>query len=432
MPTKPPPARSASTPPLSIYLCSLRDGLETTNSRLSLSVPKPPNGLFKPGDTLHPIVNLHKCSTEYTSLSLTLVVTTYALIYGKDRWQRGQIAAAMLGNATAGGPAITTVEQVPLFTLEVPWISPNTAGATAAARSEKDTKRSSKGSADPLRGGMYEIVLPHPQAGDTLPTMRRKDEGLSVPNRLGVSWILHLRGKRHGFFKLDDHLQIELPVGFPLVPPIPDSLPDSEWLTATASKDPLHKGPQGGGATSLQAKHLHCRQLFIQPPSRITTRIPFHLQCSPSDPSTLSLFTPSPRLSLTLNQRAFTQPILDKNLGQPMHWSGIAISASREVPKFIEPEKGKGFWEWKGEVDVPEDCVTVESEGLKVKVWYFITAQFTSDRIMEHSLSVTVPVFLPSFPRSLALEEMDHDGMEPGPSDSTSTGQEELPSYTPS
>ncbi|KDE05997.1 hypothetical protein, variant [Microbotryum lychnidis-dioicae p1A1 Lamole] len=429
MTTKSPRSESASTspPPLSKYLTSLFDHLETTNSRLSLSVAKPPHGLFKPGDTLHPVVTLHKGSTEYTSLQLSLVVSTHALIYGKDRWQKGQMASAMLGNATTGAP-ITTIEQVPVYTVQVPWISPNNVGAAAPPASEKEQKRSlasKAGSDGPLHVGMYEIILPHPRPGELLPTMRRKDEGLSVPNRLGVSWALHLRGKKHGFLKLDDHLQIELPVGFPIVPPIPEDLPESDWVTAIASKDLLHKGTQGGGAITLHAK------LSIQPPLRITTSITFHLTCSPSDPSTLSLFSPSPRLSLTLNQRAFTQPVLDKNLGQAMQWSGIVISASKEVPQFVEPDKGRGIWDWRGKVDVPEDCVTVEAKGLNVN--YFITAQFTSDRIVDHSLSVTVPVFLPSFPGALTLEEVHGNGdmAQLGTSGSTtSNGQENLPRYT--
>ncbi|SCZ99060.1 BZ3500_MvSof-1268-A1-R1_Chr3-1g05787 [Microbotryum saponariae] len=399
---------STSPPPLSKYLSSLLDHLETTNSRLSLSVATPPHGLFKPGDTLHPVVTLHKRSAEYTSLQLSLVVSTHALIYGKDRWQKGQMASAMLGNATTGAP-ITTIEQVPVYTVQVPWTSPNNVGAAAppAAASEKEQKRSlasKAGSDGPLHGGVYEIILPHPRSGELLPTMRRKDEGL-YSAFLG-SFIFVERGMDSSNWMISKStepptfatLQIELPVGFPIVPPIPEDLPESEWVTTTGSKDLLHKGTQGGGAITLHAK------LSIHPPSRITTRIPFHLTCSPSDPSTLSLFSPSPRLSLTLNQRAFTQPVLDKNLGQAMQWSGIVISASNEVPKFVEPDKGQGMWEWRGEVDVPEDCVTVEAKGLNVK--YFITAQFTSDRIMDHSLSVTVPVFLPSFPRSLTSEEV--------------------------
>lgn len=59
--------------------------LETSNSRLSLSLQIPPPGVCFPGQTLHPVVRF-KGDTKYEKLSLTLHAETPLRVWGKDRW----------------------------------------------------------------------------------------------------------------------------------------------------------------------------------------------------------------------------------------------------------------------------------------------------------------------------------------------------------
>jgi hypothetical protein len=74
--------------------------LETSNSRLSLSLQVPPPGVCFPGQALHPVV-CFKGDTKYEKLSLSLHAETPVRVWGKDRWVSLPLTGPILRNPTS-------------------------------------------------------------------------------------------------------------------------------------------------------------------------------------------------------------------------------------------------------------------------------------------------------------------------------------------
>lgn len=167
--------------------------LETTNSRLSLSLQIPPPGVCFPGQTLHPVVRF-KGDTKYENLSLTLHAETPVRVWGKDRWvspplisanpafrltvifrlsassrlqQAGAIASGTMGGG--GGVPVTSLERSVFIDQEIPFSS---SGRSDIGDSKKSHHHASDSS--PAEG-VYEFVLPPPPHGQLLPSLVAAD-----------------------------------------------------------------------------------------------------------------------------------------------------------------------------------------------------------------------------------------------------------------
>ncbi|KAL8286870.1 hypothetical protein RQP46_003876 [Phenoliferia psychrophenolica] len=353
--------------------------LSAHNSRLSITLAAPSSS-FHPGETLHPTVTIHG-SPSFSSLSLRLRGRTKATIMGKDRWQQGQMS-----NLGMGGSAmmITSIETHTFVELDVPLVGPG--GARERAEMGEKHGKEEGGSA----GGVYEVVLPAVGDGQLLPSYDAADAGDDAAG-VSVTYTLELLGTRHGLFKSNDKLSIEIPVSIPLDSPIPTSLDPSQWPS-----NHFHPLLSEGPAPPTELPTLSPIHLSYHPLSSPSSLIRFRVSLTPPDQSWSSSSSSETPLAVTasLARRIRTTPVDDPESGKTFEWAGIRIA-----PGVV---KQSGSLEWEGTLEVPKGQRTVMSASVGVS--YVLTVKVVSPVTKAHILA-SMAVFIPSSERVASAAE---------------------------
>ncbi|GAA5976194.1 hypothetical protein JCM10908_005413 [Rhodotorula pacifica] len=386
--------------------------LETSNSRLSLSLQIPPPGTAcYPGQTLHPVVRF-KGDTKYEKLSLRLHAETPLRIWGKDRWQAGAIASATMGGG--GGVPVTSLERQVFIEQEIPFTS-------SARHSVGDTKKHGSAESGP-EDGVYEFVLPSPPEGQLLPSLVAEG-GMADGGYCSVVWSLELEGTRHGWYKSNDKLSLVLPVVIPIRPP-------PHPLEAQTLKSLKYQG------RSDQTLSVGAR-LVCDPPTHANATLRYRVSLTPTDSvsravldSALSSDSASPiKPMATLARQVRTAPKRPEN-GQDFNWAAVRVVGgtlereSRSAGHKAGDGTANSSLDWAGELTVPAGHHTIRSQNLDVN--YILNCHLRSAIFPDGDLHLSLVVPLPSVPAELAdLGSTDPEAEGPVASGSA------LPPYAP-
>ncbi|GAA5824922.1 hypothetical protein JCM3770_002294 [Rhodotorula araucariae] len=345
--------------------------LSAANSRLRLSLQLSPPGLAYPGLTLLPTVRITQ-DAHYDHLALRLVAENRVNVMGRAHWQVGAVT-----NATMGGAAmpITTIERLTLLDINGPLLS----ATTPSLRREKD------GAPQPgttPQDGVYEVTMPFPPDGQIFPTFAQKEYDAAGAS---VVWRLQLEGMRKGWYRHNDKLSLELPVGFPLPsPPLP--------LETTLTKHLKFEGNEPGGLSADAT--LSCEPVLAS-----SSLLRFHLILRPSSSTALHLLRADElKPSSSLSRQIRTAPIANPHSGRDFTWAAVRI-----VTGSLEPTKScaEDVLEWGGELRVPDGECTVDSKGLSVK--YTLMCHLHSTIFAQAALHIPLALFLPSSPVELSV-----------------------------
>ncbi|KWU41504.1 hypothetical protein RHOSPDRAFT_36976 [Rhodotorula sp. JG-1b] len=358
--------------------------LETTNSRLSLSLQIPPPGVCFPGQTLHPVVRF-KGDTKYEKLSLTLHAETPVRVWGKDRWQAGAIASGTMGGG--GGVPVTSLERSVFIDQEIPFSS---SGRSDIGDSKKSHHHA--GDSSPAEG-VYEFVLPPPPHGQLLPSLVAAD-GQTDGAQCSVVWSLVLEGVRHGWYKLSLVLPVVVPIRVPDHP-----------LEVQTVKSLKYSGT--GNQTLAVAARLVC-----DAPTHSEATLRYRLSLTPTDPATRALLEsalspPDPasspiKTSATLARQVRTAPVRAEN-GQDFNWAAVRVvggTLEREVRTQASGKEAGTAFEWTGELKVPPNHHTIQSKYLDVN--YVLNCHLRSSIFPDGDLHLSLLLPLPSVPAELA------------------------------
>ncbi|KAG0667550.1 hypothetical protein C6P46_000084 [Rhodotorula mucilaginosa] len=350
--------------------------LETSNSRLSLSLQVPPPGVCFPGQALHPVV-CFKGDTKYEKLSLSLHAETPVRVWGKDRWQAGAIASGTLGGG--GGVPVTSLERSVFVDQEIPFSSSGRRD-DGDSKNHHDHHTSDASPAD----GVYEFVLPGPPHGQLLPSLATADGQSDGDHPLEVQTVKSLK----------------------------------------------YSG--SGNQTLAVAARLVC-----DAPTHSEATLRYGLSLTPADPATRALLdsalSPDPaaapiKTSATLARQVRTAPVKAEN-GQDFNWAAVRVAGgtlAREVRASASGKEAAAAFEWVGELKVPSNHHTIRSQYLDVN--YVLNCHLRSSIFPDGDLHLSLLLPLPSVPAELADLGTSSD-LEPEQSNTASGSV--LPPYAP-
>ncbi|BGP54514.1 hypothetical protein JCM8202_001596 [Rhodotorula sphaerocarpa] len=359
--------------------------LEASNARCSLSLTLPPPGVCYPGQTLHPVLRF-KGDTRYDKLSLRLKADSPLRVWGKDRWQAGAVASATLGGG--GGVPVTNLERYLFIDEDIPL--------TSSGRHEVgDHKKGGSAQEASPQDGVYEFVVPYPPGRQLLPALPAV-EGFTDGAQASVSWRLEFEGDRHGWYRTNDKLHLELPVVMPVRVP-PDSL---DVQTVKGLKY------QGHDRQNLTI----AARLVCDPPQHADATLHYRLTLNPTNDITRSMLDSALSASATspvkptasLARQVRTSPIKAEN-GQDFDWAATRVAGGTlEREHGGEQQGSPGELAWVGQLVVPHGHHTVQSQHLDVN--YILNCHLRSSLFPSGDLHLSLPVLLPSAPAGLTAQ----------------------------
>ncbi|GAA5889340.1 hypothetical protein JCM6882_000714 [Rhodosporidiobolus microsporus] len=341
--------------------------LTDSNKRLSLTLPLPHGGVFAPGQPILPVVRILEYDARLEAIEVTLTGKVQVDVGSRDSngntlydyrelWKRNAVFVSAPVDPTDYGDDKKKDKAPPAY---------------------------SSGSDGP-QDGTYRIDIPADVSTPHSSVWKSPQTGGFAAPYL-ITYRLEVRGRRKGFFHIDERLHVRVPIGLPA--------PSKEVPSQAFLSHPLKFAESDG------SNLMGDLAFSLQPALHRSARIPLRLTLTAASPYARQLLTAQADNQSTFKIKYGLHRTI--NTYRPSGRKGLRDRRRRILKGHAELKgmSGEGGLVWEGMVEVPEGYGTVACEWVSEEYRIDIEAQsdvFVKDANGDKVPVLSIPVFLPS------------------------------------